>query len=48
MMRFAAGIVYRTFAIKEEILINIMGRESGLTDVFFCHGMVGVVVMLYL
>jgi len=48
MMRFAAGTVNRAFGIKEEILINIMGRESGLTDVFFCHGMVGVVVMLYL
>ena len=48
MMRFAAGTVNRAFGIKEETLLNIVGRESGLTDVFFCHGMVGVVVMLYL
>lgn len=48
MMRFAAATVNRAFGIKEEILINMLGRESGLTDVFYCNGMVGVVVMLYL
>jgi hypothetical protein len=48
MMRFAAGTVNRAFGIKEETLLNLVGRESGLTDVFFCHGMVGVVVTIYL
>lgn len=28
--------------------MNVLGKESGLTDVFYCHGMVGVFVMLYL
>ena len=49
MMRFAAGTLDRAFQIKEKgIIIEILGRDSGLTDVFYCHGMVGVFVMLYL
>ena len=49
MMRFAAGTVNRAFNIKEDhLLLDALGRESGLTDIFYCHGMVGVVVMLYL
>ena len=48
MMRFAAGTVNRAFGIKEDILTDTLGRDSGLTDVFYCHGMVGVFVMLYL
>ena len=48
MMRFAAGTVNRAFGIKEDLLVEAVGRESGLTDIFYCHGMVGVVVMLYL
>ncbi len=48
MMRFAAGTVNRAFGIKEDLLIDAIGRESGLTDIFYCHGMVGVLVMLYL
>ena len=30
------------------ILVNTLGRESGMTDVYYCHGMVGVFIMLYL
>lgn len=48
MMRFAAHTVNRAFGIKEDILTEFLGRESGLTDVFYCHGMVGVFVMVYL
>lgn len=49
MMRFAAGTFNRAFNIKEDhLLLEIVGRESGLTDIFYCHGMVGVVVTLYL
>jgi hypothetical protein len=48
MMRFAAGTVNRAFGIKEDLLTDTLGRESGLTDVFYCHGMVGVFVMIYL
>ena len=48
MMTFAAGTVNRAFGIKEERLLDAFGRESGLTDIFYCHGMVGVVVMIYL
>ena len=48
MMRFAAGTVNRAFGIKEDYLTETLGRESGLTDVFYCHGMVGVFVMVYL
>ena len=49
MMRFAAGVVNRAFDIKEDhLLMDTVGRESGLTDIFYCHGMVGVVVTLYL
>ena len=48
MMRFAAGTVNRAFGIKEDLLLDAFGRESGLTDIFYCHGMVGVLVMLYL
>jgi uncharacterized membrane protein YuzA (DUF378 family) len=48
MMRFAAGTVNRAFGIKEDLLTDTLGRESGLTDVFYCHGMVGVFVMIYI
>jgi len=48
MMRFAAGTVNRAFGIKEDLLTDTLGRESGLTDVFYCHGMVGVFVMFYI
>ena len=48
MMGFAAGTVNRAFGIKEDLLTDTLGRESGLTDVFYCHGMVGVFVMIYL
>ena len=47
-MRFAAGTVNRAFGIKEDILLEAFGRESGLTDIFYCHGMVGVIVLVYL
>jgi uncharacterized membrane protein YuzA (DUF378 family) len=47
-MRFAAGTVNRAFGIKEDLLTDTLGRESGLTDVFYCHGMVGVFVMIYI
>lgn len=48
-VRLTAGTLDRAFQIKEQgYLVNILGRESGLTDVFYCHGMVGVFVMLYL
>lgn len=30
------------------MLIDFLGKESGLTDIFYCHGMVGVFVMFYL
>ena len=49
MMRFAAGTINRAFNIKEDhLLLDTVGRESSLTDIFYCHGMVGVVVSLYL
>jgi len=48
MMRFAAGTVNRAFGIKEDILAENLGRESGVSDVFYCHGMIGVLVMLCL
>ena len=48
MMTFAAGTVNRALGIKEELLPDTFGRESGFTDIFYCHGMVGVVVMIYL
>ena len=48
-MRFTAETLNKAFNIKEDhILLETVGRESGLTDIFYCHGMVGVVVMLYL
>jgi hypothetical protein len=49
MMRFAAGTLDRAFQIKEKgMIVQVLGRESGLTDVFYCTGMVGIFVMLYL
>jgi CDP-diglyceride synthetase len=49
VVRLTAGTLDRAFQIKEQgYLVKILGRESGLTDVFYCHGMVGVFVMLYL
>lgn len=48
-VRLAAGTLDRALQIKEDgYLVTIFGRESSLTDVFYCHGMVGVFVMLYL
>ena len=39
----------KAFGIREDtVLIETLGRESSMTDIFYCHGMVGVVVMLYL
>ena len=49
MMRFVAMTMNKAFAIKEDtVLVDTLGRESSLTDIFYCHGMVGVVVMLWL
>ena len=48
MMRFAAGTINRAFGVKEDVLTETLGRESGLADVFYCHGMVGVFVMVYM
>ena len=47
-MKFALGTVNRAFGIKEEFLLDAFGQDSGLTEIFYCHGMVGIVVMLYL
>ena len=49
MIKFAARTIDRSFGIKQEtLLVDALGRDSGLTDIFYCHGLVGVVVMLYL
>ena len=48
MMTFAAGTVNRALGINSELLLEAFGQASGITDIFYCHGMVGVVVMIYL
>ena len=49
MMRLVAMTMNKAFSIKEDtVLMDTLGRESSLTDIFYCHGMVGVVVVLYL
>lgn len=48
MMRFAASTIQKAFGIKEDTLVETFGRDSSLTDIFYCHGMIGVLVMLYL
>ena len=53
LMRFAAGTINRAFGIKEDstffgAIFETLSRDSSLTDIFYCHGMVGVLVLLYL
>ena len=52
-MRFIAATINRAFGIKEDsyffgAIFDSLNRDSSLTDIFYCHGMVGVVVVLYL
>jgi hypothetical protein len=49
-MRVAARTLNKSFGVKEEddILAETLGRDSGLSDVFYSHGMVGLMVALYL
>ena len=52
-MRFAAGSINRSFGIKEEsvffgAVFEILNKDSGLLDIFYCHGVVGIVVLFYL
>ena len=47
-MTFAMATINKSFGIKEEFLKEAFGRDSGLTDLFYGHGMVGILVMLYL
>ena len=52
-MRFAAASINRAFGIKEEsvffgAVFEILNKDSGLLDIFYCHGIVGVVVLFYL
>ena len=48
MMKFAARTIQTAFGFKEDSLVELFGRDSSLTDIFYCHGMIGVFVMLYL
>ena len=53
MMRFLAGTTNRAFGIKEDAhlfgaIFESLNRDSSLTDIFYCHGIVGVLVLLYL
>jgi len=50
LMKFAASTLNRAFGLKEEhdLLAETFGRDSGLSDVFYCHGMVGLMVAIYL
>ena len=48
MMKFSAAIMQKAFGLKEDTLVDTFGRDSSLTDIFYCHGMIGVLVMLYL
>jgi hypothetical protein len=48
-VRYAAGILDHVFDVKDNnVLETTFGRESGLTDVFYCHGLVGAFTMGYL
>ena len=51
MMRYAARTLNKAFGMSAEpstFLVDTLGRESSLLDIFYCHGMVGVFVMTYL
>jgi len=57
LTRFAAAMLMRAFGIKEERLQSefmvghifaLQSGDSGMPDLFFCQGMVGVLVAIYL
>jgi phosphatidate cytidylyltransferase len=49
LVRYGGGILDHVFNVKEhEVLETTFGRESGLTDVFYCHGLVGAFTSIYL
>jgi hypothetical protein len=49
-MKFAVFTITRAFGVKDEdyTLTQTLGTDSGLSDLFYCHGMVGVMVAIYL
>ena len=34
--------------MKEEILEGILGQDSSWPDIFYCNGMLGIIVAIYL
>jgi len=48
LCRFGATITNKAFGVKEEILEGILGRDSTWTDIFYCNGVLGIIVALYL
>ena len=47
-MRFATETVNKTFGRKENIIFEAFGETSGVSEMIYCYGMVGVATMLYM